>query len=270
MTNADFRKVIDACMKRHGVELYGFCPFNETLPLIECRAKARLPETCGTVIVCAFPYLVREKSSRNLSYYACVADYHYVVTKILSDIASELVLITGEEFEVFTDNSPIREVNAAVKSGIGVLGDNGLLITEKYGSYVFLGEIVTNIEIDCEIHGGSCLHCGMCIKKCPSSALENSSVNEAVCLSAVTQRKGELSQNEIMLIRQNGLVWGCDSCQTVCPMNRNVHETYISEFINSAHHFLLSDEVGERIKKSAYNWRGKKTILRNTALFENW
>lgn len=267
MTNADFHKVINDCMKSHNIEIYGFCPFKETLPLIECRAKARLPEYPETVIVCAFPYLVRENGKRNLSYYACVSDYHNVVINILKNTAEELSVSTGGVFEVFTDNSPIREVNAAVKAGIGVLGDNGLLITEKYGSYVFIGEIVTDLKIETDLFNKSCLHCGMCIKKCPVKAISNGIIDENICLSAITQKKGILSDEETELIKENGLAWGCDSCQTICPMNKQTEETYISEFRQSAHHLLKEDEVDERIKTSAYNWRGKKTIIRNLEIF---
>lgn len=267
MTNADFHKVIKDCMNRHDIRIYGFCSFENILPLNECRAKARLPENSQTVIVCAFPYLIKEKSARNLSYYACVRDYHITVMNILKNAAAELSELTGFIFEPFSDNSPVREVSAAVKAGIGVLGDNGLLITEKYGSYVFLGEFVTDMKIDTPVYNKSCLHCGMCQKKCRGNALENGKVNEDKCISAITQKKGELSDEETELILENGLAWGCDGCQTVCPMNRNAEETYISDFIDSAHHYLKADEVNERIKTSAYNWRGKKTILRNLEIF---
>ncbi len=267
MMNVDFHKVIDDCVKKSGIELWGFCPFSDSMPLKECRAKARLPEFSETVIVCAFPYMVKESGRRNLSYYACVKDYHIVVEEILEKLSLELKNKTGYQFEAFVDNSPIREVEVAVKSGIGVLGDNGLLITEKYGSYVFIGEIVTDLKLESEIFSRSCMHCGMCMKKCPTGALSNGKVNETLCISSISQKKGELSEVEKNLIKEGGLVWGCDTCQTVCPMNKNVKETYISDFINSAHHFLKSDEIDERIKESAYNWRGKKTIQRNVNLF---
>lgn len=268
MKNADFLNAVDKCMKQNGIELYGFCPFVHLAPLIECRAKERLPEKSATVIVCAFPYLVKENDKRNLSYYACVKDYHKVVTSILANVSHTLSELTEGVFEPFSDNSPIHEVDAAVKAGIGVLGDNGLLITKKYGSYVFIGEIVTDIEIDAEIQNSSCLHCGMCSKKCPSKALCNGEVNEEICVSSISQKKGELNSDEKELIRKNGLVWGCDICQMVCPMNINAAETNIDEFKNTAHHFLKSEEVSERIKESAYNWRGKKTILRNLEIYE--
>jgi len=267
--NADFLKVLSDCMKKHRIEVYGLCPFSETFPLIECRAKARLPEFPQTVIVCAFPYLVKENGKRNLSYYACVTDYHIVVMNILKGVSQELSQLTGGTFEPFSDNSPIREVSTAVKAGIGVLGDNGLLITEKYGSFVFIGEIVTDIKTDiAQSECKSCVHCGMCRKNCPAQALADGFVNESVCLSALTQKKGELSVEETELIRKNKLAWGCDTCQTVCPMNRNRSETYINEFKDSAHHYLEKSEISDRIKNSAYNWRGKKTITRNIEIFQ--
>ena len=104
----------------------------------------------GTNYHClSFPYAVKDLPKRNISRYAIVADYHIVAMEMLNSISEQLMLeFPGFQFEPFVDNSPIREVHAAVLAGIGVLGKNALLIHPQYGSYVFIGEIVTDLALE--------------------------------------------------------------------------------------------------------------------------
>lgn len=134
----------------------------------------------------------------------------------------------GGEFVPFVDNSPFREVRVAAMSGIGALGDNKLLITREYGSYVFLGEIVTDMEFpltEKDIEG--CLRCGACMNSCESGCLKLPEFERSRCLSDITQKKGGLSYEEEELVKKGGLIWGCDSCQTCCPLNRNARKPKI-------------------------------------------
>ncbi|MBR5561607.1 MAG: epoxyqueuosine reductase [Clostridia bacterium] len=245
--------------------LWGICPF-ETIKdnLIECRAKSRLPENPESVIVACFPYLLDESEyhDRNVSKYAVVTDYHEVAVARLEKAADMLRKIYPENiFSVFADNSPIPEVRAACYAGLGARGMNSLLITKKYGSYVFLGEIVTDLKINANpTEFKTCIGCRQCICACPSKAISESGFNEKNCLSAITQKKGELSDEEKKLMKECGCVWGCDICQDVCPMNKNAAKTEIKEFLSSAVSQVLSDcDLPHR----AYEWRGRKVIERN-------
>lgn len=244
------------------------CPFDEIKDnLIECRAESRLPQKSKTVIVACFPYLLEnaEYKNRNISKYAVVTDYHEVAVAKLEKAADMLRKLYPEnEFAVFADNSPIPEVKAACAAGLGARGINTLLITEKYGSYVFIGEIVTDLETEIIINEyKSCIGCEKCIEACPAKAISKSGFNKKVCLSAVTQKKGELSHEEEKLMKECGCVWGCDICQDVCPMNKNAATTEIEEFLSSpvAH---ISEET--EIIGRAYEWRGRKVIERNIAI----
>lgn len=259
------KTLISEIFLKNGINQIGFCRFSDILPLIQCRAVSRLPESPETVIMCCFPYFVRKEKDRNLSYYACVRDYHDVAGKILGTISEQLKnTFPNYNFPFFADNSPVREVYAGLISGLGKRGMNGLLINEKYGSFVFLGEIVTDMKILCEKGEiKDCLRCRQCIKNCPSGALGEEGVDAEICLSAVTQKKKTLSEHETDLIRKSGIAWGCDVCQTSCPMNRNVESTNIAEFIESTDYFLKSDEVHDKINGRAYAWRGEKVIKRN-------
>lgn len=254
---------IDAIMKLNNIELFGFCRFENVLPLLPCRAVARVPLNAKTIIMCAFPYLVKEPSNvkRNISYYACVPDYHIVVMDMLRNVSNSLKkTFPNYTFEPFADNSPIREVKASQLAGLGCVGKNGLLITKKYGSYVFLGEVVTDMDIDCTEHNEVCIGCGLCANNCPTKSIGVEGIKEDTCLSNITQKKGELLDYEKNLMVCNHTAWGCDMCQTICPMNKDVAETYIQAFITGANHILTEDNIS---KKGAYYWRGRKTIVRN-------
>lgn len=251
--------------------LWGICPFEKVKEnLIECRAKKRLPERCETVITACFPYLLEDSAYKNLniSKYAVVADYHEVAVARLLKAADKLrELYPENEFAVFADNSPIPEVSAACAAGLGARGINTLLITEKYGSYVFIGEIVTDLKIETkETEYKSCIGCGKCIEACPAKAISKADFNKEICLSAVTQKKGELSDEEKTLMKECGCIWGCDICQDVCPMNKNAAKTEIEEFLSShAAHVSEGCELDGR----AYEWRGRKVIERNIAIHTN-
>ena len=83
-------KIISDIFKKYDVSQWGVCDFSATLPLIECRAKMRIPENAKSVIVCLFPYYVGENDERNLARYAVVADYHKVAGEILKNVCDEL------------------------------------------------------------------------------------------------------------------------------------------------------------------------------------
>lgn len=238
---------------------FGFCAFSEVEDrLLPCRAQSRLPENAKTIIMFAFPYKVEEKPPLNISRYAAVPDYHEVCGEMLSSLAESLKESYPEnKFEYFIDNSPIPEVYAAVSAGLGVRGKNGLLITKEYGSFVFLGEIVTDLYIEPQKSSGECLGCGICLERCPVG------LDKSRCLSALTQKKGELSPEQQEKIKKSGCVWGCDICQECCPHNKDIEKTGITQFVSGYRNEYIK---GEEISGRAYAWRGEKVILRNADL----
>ncbi len=238
---------------------FGFCAFSEISDrLLECRAKQRIPENANTVICFAFPYKVCEQPPENISRYAAVPDYHTVCGDQLKKIAVALCDENeGYSFEPFIDNSPIPEVAAAAAAGLGVVGKNGLLITEKYGSFVFLGEVVTDMPMKTDTLFDMCENCGICAAACPVG------LNKSRCLSALTQKKGVLTAEEEKKITDSGCIWGCDICQNVCPHNKNAENTQNADFISGYRNRYKS---GEDISGRAFAWRGEKVIKRNAEL----
>lgn len=248
---------------------YGYCSFEKIRDrLINCRAKSRIPENAKTVIVCLFPYYLGddEYEGSDISKYAVVPDYHDTIINQLTDVCSKLKkLYPDEEFVTFTDNSPVPEVYAAVNAGLGVRGKNGLFISNEYGSWVFIGEIITTKEY-CEssVNKTECLNCGLCIKSCPTGSISENGINSATCLSDITQRKGELNEIEKKHIADSGCIWGCDICQNVCPMNKNIMINPLEAFKKEIR--LKAD--ADNLEGRAYAWRGRKVIERNIKILK--
>ncbi len=257
-------KDISEIMYSNSVLNFGVMSFLEIPALIECRAKDRLPQFAKSVIVCVFPYNTGELESRNVCRYATVIDYHNYIGLTLSNICNELSKKYNHSFEYFVDSSPIPEVFCAVKAGLGFRGKNNLLITKKYGSYVVLGEIVTDMELPLSTpNEESCLDCGLCMKNCPNGAIGADCVDYSLCVSSISQRKGELTPDEILAMKRVGLAWGCDHCQDICPHNISVQTTPIEEFIEDVEPLLTKENMDSLMKTRSYGYKGKKLLERN-------
>ncbi|MCR5522033.1 MAG: DUF1730 domain-containing protein [Clostridia bacterium] len=251
--------------------VWGICSFDDIKDnILECRAKLRLPAGARSVAVFAFPYLLPDEKYEglNISKYAVSSDYHDILSERLKE-GTEILkeMYPGDDFVYFIDNSPIPEVEAACRAGVGVKGRNSLLITEKYGSFVFLGEIVTTLAIEHpNITPGVCCGCNRCVEACPAGALIDGKIDTDRCLSHITQKKGELSEEEKKYIRDSGCAWGCDICQDVCPMNKAADYTEFEKFLSTANASVNEDTP---LEGRAYAWRGEKVIRRNLRILRN-
>ncbi len=265
--NGAMNTYVTNLLGREGIEYFGL------LPLSECRvinpdllARSCADFTPRSVIMLGVPYYTGEHPGRTVSLYAVSKDYHLYFRQLFQRLEPALeVIFPGFRFKGFADHSPIDETYAAAKAGLGVVGDKFQLINEIYGSYVFLGEILTDVifeEYDtCEVR--TCLHCGACQRACP---VTNG------CLSEMTQRKGDLDEETTRFIRKTGIAWGCDLCRTSCPMNRKVKLTPISFFWEDLRPTVTAAEIEAMPKTEfltrAYSWRGRPTILRNLRALE--
>ena len=226
-----------------------------------------------SVIIYLLPYYTGE--TENISRYAASLDYHLKIREI-NDKISELLLSVRPDagMKGYGDHSPIDERDAAIKAGLGILGKNGLLINEKYGSYIFIADLITDI-LPNELGAITpqeykfCHDCGACKRVCPTGALRGESYE---CLSAITQKKGELSEWEMSLMRENNTAWGCDLCQSVCPYNKEPKITPIQFFHIDRIEELTREQLDSMDKrtflKRAFAWRGRKTVERNLEILE--
>lgn len=249
--------------------------------IIEKRINPKLTmENAKSVIVCAFPYYISNEKISNISKYCYGKDYHIVVKEKLEIIANYIKeKLEKFEYNIFTDNGPLVDRYMANISGVGYYGINNNIITDEYGSYIFIGYIINNYEFkqDDPIRK-TCIKCGKCIKACPGNAiLGNFEMNPKRCLSYITQKKEELSEEEIDILRSNKKVFGCDICQDVCPHNLNISKTNIEEFYKdlmfnideSEIETISNKEFKRKYKEKAFSWRGKKILKRNIDILNN-
>ena len=234
---------------------------------------ARADMNAQSIIIYLLPYYTGE--AVNISRYAVSLDYHIAISEINSGL-TDLIKSEFPESKIkgYGDHSPIDERHAAIIGGLGILGDNGLIINEKYGSYVFVGDVVT--DIDPKLLGAMppqklrvCERCGACKKNCPTGILRFEGED---CLSAITQRKGELRDDECSLMRKYNTAWGCDLCQSVCIHNKNPEKTPVEFFYRDRIEHLtreaLDSMTDEEFSMRAYAWRKRATISRNIDILD--
>jgi epoxyqueuosine reductase len=145
-----------------------------------------------------------------------------------------------------------------------------MLITKKYGSFVFLGEIITDIKInpDKPIED-NCGECSLCFNSCPTKSINKIEGVPNICLSYITQKK---DMEDKWFNKLDGRLFGCDSCQDVCPYNKKVEKSTIEELKSYEHMKNISTKelinIDNKIFKEKYGitscgWRGKNILQRN-------
>jgi epoxyqueuosine reductase len=164
-----------------------------------------------------------DSTAPKLSMYAYGEDYHKVVKDklflLVDDIRSQIGEINGR---CFVDSAPVLERNWAQRSGLGWIGKNTLLLSKKKGSYFFLAEIISDLELDYDTpvtdHCGTCTKC---IDACPTEAISPNGyiLDGSKCISYLTIERKEDIPKEYQ-DKMEGWMFGCDICQDVCPWNR--------------------------------------------------
>lgn len=232
-----------------------------------------------TIISVAFPYYFDSYIHKKgyFSLYTLGQDYHLVVKDYLEEVA-KVIRDVGYEARVFSDNNSLPERYIAYTSGVGNVGRNHMLITKKYGSYVFLGEILTDLQLETTkrplenlFEYKICGECTNCIKACPTKILGGELYNTHRCMSYITQDK-EVADEDMLLF--NGRLFGCDTCQRVCPLNKGINSGVLKEFkprdymkypdLNAL--VNLTNVEFKKYKETSSGWRGKKLLQRNALI----
>lgn len=152
-------------------------------------------------------------------------DYHIVLKEKLTDLTRKIESRTGAfKYRLFADSAPVSEKSWAVKSGLGWIGKNSLMINKNFGSFIFICEIICDIKLkpDTELYGDHCGNCTICIDCCPTGAIyEEGRIDASLCIAYHTiEHKEEIPKHVKSSL--NGNIYGCDICQDVCPFNRNL------------------------------------------------
>lgn len=154
--------------------------------------------------------------------YAYGRDYHKVIKKLLKQIEDFIVQKYPDEVcKPCVDSAPLLEKSYAVNAGLGFIGKNTTLITQEFGSYVLLGELLTTLELGYDKpKEGTCGTCTRCMEACPTKAIIAPNTMDATrCISYLTiENKGPVPEE--FHSKMGNLIFGCDICQEVCPYNK--------------------------------------------------
>lgn len=257
-------------------------PFEEEDVDLRCYPERLMPGA-KTIISCALGYLVedyrpQETLSKELdgyhgkiSRYARVRDYHEVMEEKLKAIVNYMSSKKSCRCEIFVDTGSLMDKAVAVRAGLGWLGANTCLFTEGLGSWVFLGEILTDVYIEPdEPMESKCDECGRCVRACPTGALMAPfQINPHRCLSYITQKKGEIPEE--FLDPLGNRLFGCDTCQEACPKNCGVKAPDHPEFapkISLRHDLwqvvnMTKKDFEKTFRVTAAGWRGRNVLRRN-------
>ena len=268
-----YTKRLKELLSNRGIEYYAVLSYGDVRE-ISHDILSRSGVEPRSVIIYLLPYYSGE--TENVSLYAASCDYHLAISEINREVISLLSeLSPGSSSFGYGDHSPIDERHAALIGGLGIAGDNGLLINEKYGSYIFIGDVVTDIEPEMlgaitPVEPARCHSCGACRRACPTGILSGEG---CACLSEITQRKGELSPEEASLMIKYNTAWGCDECQRACPYNREPRTTPVEFFhrdrISRLTREMLDGMSKEEFKRRAFAWRGRRTVERNLDILDS-
>jgi epoxyqueuosine reductase len=244
-----------------------------------------------SVIVCAINYNTTEPYSTQvqdasrgwISRYAWSrSDYHDTVLKRLRHVEDQIKLEISQHdpqgqhsFRSYVDTGPLIERVYAKYAGIGWIAKNTCIINQKLGSWLFLGVILTSIDLDADVPAADrCGSCTRCIDACPTHAfLAPGELDARLCISYLTiEKRGEIPKD--IRAGMGRQVFGCDICQDVCPWNRKAPVTAAPEFqsrdglVNPALDWLaeMQPEEFRNVFRSSPIRRAKLTGLRRNAV----
>lgn len=236
---------------------------------------------CQTLIVVALNYYPKKPlppEGYQIAYYAYGKDYHRVVKDRLHQLLAYIRTLAPEvEGRAFCDTAPLLERYWAVRAGIGFIGLNRTLIIPGQGSYCFLGVLAVNLPLGGQAPSNSpifaCGQCKRCLMACPTGALTRDGIDCRRCLSYLTiEHRGPIPEE--IGKKMGRRIYGCDTCQRVCPHNRNAQSTEETAFAMPPEVAALTPEewqalTPERYKAlfgdSAIERAGYEGLMRNIA-----
>lgn len=224
-----------------------------------------MPEAQSVICVAINYYVDLERSPdpniAKISRYAWGRDYHRVLHKKLKALCRWLEAQgDGIQTRFYADTGPIQDKVWAERAGLGWIAKNSNLITREYGSWVFLGEVLTNLPLAADTpHTQHCGTCTRCIEACPTGAIVEPFVvdaNRCIAYHTIENRAEQLPAD--IAAKLNGWVAGCDICQDVCPWNqRFAQPTDVTEFQPYPWH--VSPTLTELAEISDAEWGDRTT-----------
>ena len=200
-----------------------------------------------------------------ISKYAYGRDYHEVIKDKLKQLLQFMRENIGEvNGRGFVDSAPVLERSWATLSGLGWIGRNGNLITKQNGSFFFIATLITDLELEYDdpFARDYCGSCRKCIEACPTDAiLEDKVIDGSKCISYFTIELKELMIPAEMQGKFDNWMFGCDTCQDVCPWNRFSKPTTETGFTPLPEVLNLTTKEWEALTEESF-----KTIFRHSPL----
>lgn len=203
-------------------------------------------------------------------------DYHTVLREKLAQLEAYLVeRVPQAQFRSMVDTGELVDRAVAERAGIGWSAKNCSIITPEFGSYVYLGEMVTNIPFapDTPMED-QCGDCTLCLDACPTGALvQGGQLNAQRCIAYITQTKTQIAEE--FRVKMGNRLYGCDTCQTVCPKNKGHAHLHQTAFLPEPQLVkpllqpiltLTNRQFKERFGHMSGSWRGKNPIQRNAII----
>jgi epoxyqueuosine reductase len=220
-------------------------------------------KTVISVLISYYPIPVEIPSSYVVSAYARGNDYHDIIKKLLILFLEKIKQYFPEVAAVTTcDSSPVFERAWARKAGLGWIGKNNLLINPKVGSYVFLGELIIDeeLEYDSEINE-KCGNCTFCIDSCPTSALVSPYVLDASrCITYYNAENRNEEMPDSIVKKTGNRLYACDVCQQVCPYNQKDNSA-LNFFFHPNKYVSWTNEQWENISEETFLQHFKQTSI---------
>lgn len=203
-------------------------------------------------------------------------DYHVVLKDRLQKLEDYIKeRIPDALCKSMVDTGELVDRAVAQRAGIGWSGKNCAIITPEFGSYVYLGEMITNLPLEPDTPmEDQCGTCNKCIEVCPTGALvQGGQLNAQRCIAFQTQTKGFLAEE--FREKLGNRIYGCDTCQTVCPKNKGIDfhnhpemepDPEIAKPLLQPLLFISNKEFKEKYGHISGSWRGKKPIQRNAII----
>ncbi|WIV13864.1 tRNA epoxyqueuosine(34) reductase QueG [Proteiniborus sp. MB09-C3] len=241
-----------------------------------------LPES-RTIIAIGISYNIEYKisSPKGIKWYGLLSksswgeDYHRVLRTKMEILVKKIRNVIDFKYTICVDTSPLIDRNIAKKAGIGWYGKNCSIINDDFGSFIFLGYILTDLELEeDEKTEEKCGNCRLCIKSCPAGAIQEGYViNTKRCISYLTQTKDRIPYD--LRKKMETKLYGCDTCQQVCPKNKEIRKGNTEEFIPIITNGIIDIEeimtISNKKFKENYGvmsgaWRGKNILKRNAII----
>ncbi|OHW62237.1 epoxyqueuosine reductase [Andreesenia angusta] len=256
---------------------------------IEDRTRPeKLLEDYSSIIAVAVSYNLKRASGRDsggilrgvMSVSAVGEDYHRVVREKAEKLMESIVAEHPSKYYIGVDTSPLLDREIAAAAGIGFFGKNTSIINPELGSRIFLGYILTTLELECgtKLEDG-CGSCEICVKACPTNAIQGDyTMNPRRCIAYLTQTKLKIP---FELREKMGFkIYGCDVCQNACPKNKKAKHCRAENFMSAEglglEHSTRVDiqkllsmtnrEFKETYGKTSSGWRGKNILKRNAII----